>query len=155
MSVGKLTLRRFNGEEIYRVESATIEHFKDGDGAYSVTFRAETGDAPIQTLPDTESLQAQPSAEWTVTMPKTPAVLLRSGSRFAIPAGWSEQAQDFITNFYYCEHEPMDENEITVVERVGLRVRARITGFTTDVNHYDGSKPRAKVVVEADFTLGI
>jgi hypothetical protein len=49
----------------------------------------------------------------------------------------------------------MDENEITIVERDGLRVRARITGTTTDVNYYDGSKPRTKVVVEADFTLSI
>jgi hypothetical protein len=52
MSVGKMTLHRFNGDEIYSVESATIEHMKDEDGSYLVTFRAETGDTPIQTLPD-------------------------------------------------------------------------------------------------------
>ena len=155
MSVGKMTLHRFNGDEIYSVESATIEHYKDEDGSFSVTFRAEAGDTPIQTLPDTEPLRAQPFAEWTLTLPKIPGLLLRVGSSFAIPKGYSDQTQDYVTNLYYCEHEPMDENEIAVLERDGLRVHARITGMATDVNHYDGSKPRTKVVVEADFTLSI
>jgi len=154
MSLGTITLHRFNGDEIYAVESATIEHYKDEDGFYLVTFRAEAGKTPIQTLPDTESLRAQPFTEWTLTLPKLPGVLFRVGSVFTIPKGYREQARDYVTNLYYCEHEPMDENEIVVLERDRLRVRARITGMATDVNHYDGSKPRTKVVVEADFTLG-
>jgi hypothetical protein len=150
-----MTLHRFNGEEIYSVESATIEYIKDEDGSYLVTFRAETGETPIQTLPDTEPLRAKPSAEWTLTLPKIPGLLLRAGSSFAIPAGYNEQAEDYVTNLYYREHEPMDENEIVVLERERLRVRARLTGMATDVNYYDGSKPRTKVVVEADFTLSL
>ena len=155
MGVGRLTLHRFNGDEIYNVESATINHYQEGDGSYSVTFRAEAGDTPIQTLPDTALLHAQPFAEWTLTLPKNPALLLRAGNSFIIPKGYSEQAQDYVTNLYYCEHEPMDENEIVVLERDGRRVHARITGVAEDVNHYDGSKPRTKVVVEADFILPI
>ena len=154
-AVGTMTLHRFNGDEIYSIESATIEHYKNEDGLFSVTFRAETSETPIQTLPDTEPLRAQPFAEWTLTMPKIPGLLLRAGSTFTIPKGYSNQAQDYVTNLYYCEHEPMDENEIVVLERDRLRVRARITGVATDVNHYDGSKPPTKVKVEADFTLSI
>src|SRR5215471_3640246 len=126
MSAGKMTLHRFNGDEIYSVESATIEHYQDEDGSFSVTFRAETSNTPIQTLPDTESLRAQPSAEWTLTLPKIPSLLLRPGCNFTIPKGHDERTQDYYTNLYYCEHEPMDENEIAVQERDGLRVRARI-----------------------------
>jgi hypothetical protein len=154
MTVGKMTLHRFNGDEIYTVESATIEHYKAADGSFTVTFRAETGSTPIQTLSDTEELKAQPWAEWTLTLSKTPAIALRPGGKFSIPEGHSAEA-GYVTNLYYCEHETMDENEIEVIERDGLRVRARITGMATDVNYYDGSKPRTKVVVEADFTLGI
>jgi len=100
-------------------------------------------------------LRAQPFAEWTLMLPKIPGLILRVGSSFAIPKSYSERAQDYVTNLYYCEHEPMDENEIAVLERDGLRVRARVTGMAADVNHHDGSKPRTKVVVEADFTLSI
>ncbi|WP_395738042.1 hypothetical protein [Prosthecobacter sp.] len=155
MSTGTLTLHRFNGDEIYPVVSATIRHHKDEDGAYAITFRAETCGPPIQTLPDTESLHAQPSAEWTLTQPKIPAVVLRTGARFAIPQGYDETTGEYLTNLYYCDHEPMDENEIVVLERSGLQVRARITALATDANFYDGSKARMKVVVEADFTLGV
>ncbi len=155
MSVGKMTLHRFCGDEIYSVESATITHYKDEDGLFAITFRAETGNPPIQTLPDTESLSAKPFAEWTLKLPKIPAVALRTGSSFLIPQGYDDKSQDYLTNLYYCEHEPMDDNEITVLERSGLRVRARITGMATDVNYYDGSNPRTKIVVEADFTLTV
>jgi hypothetical protein len=152
MSVGTMTLQRFNGEEAYAVESATIEHYKDEeDGVYAVTFRAETGGAPIRTLPDTESLHAHPSAEVTLHLRKLPALALKPGQAFTLPKGYDDG--EYQTNFYYSEHEPMDNNEVTILQRDGLRVRARLTGTTTDVNFYDGSKPDTKVVVEADFTL--
>lgn len=154
MSVGKMTLHRFNGDEIYSVESATIEYYKNEDGLFTVTFRADAAAAPIQTLPDTVELRARPWGEWTLTLPKIPAIALRPGSKFTIPHGHTD-ADGFVTNLYYCEHEPMDENEIELIEKDGRRIRARITGMATDVNYYDGSKPRTKVVVEADFLLGI
>lgn len=150
-----MTLHRFNGDEIYHVESATIEHYKDEDGQFAVTFRADAGAVPIQTLPDTASLRSQPFAEVTLHIPKLPALAFWAGCTFTVPKGYDERSREPLTDFYYCEHETMDENEITIMERDGLRVRARITGMTTDVNFYDGSKPRTKVVVEADFTLSI
>ena len=148
-----MTLQRFNGEEVYAVESATIEHSKDEDGLYAVTFRAEAGGAPVRTLADAESLRAEPFAEVTLHLPKPPALVLTLGRTFSLPEGWDESTGEFHTNFYYCEHEPMDNNEVVILERDGLRVRARLTGTTTDVNFYDGSKPDTKVVVEANFTL--
>ena len=153
MSVGTMTLHRFNGEEAYPVASATIEQHKDGDGRYAVTFRAEAHGAPLRTLPDTESLRAEPFAEVTLHLPKPPALVLTPGRTFSLPKGYDEASGEYHTNFYYCEHEPMDNNEVAVLERDGLRVRVRLTGTTLDVNFYDGSKPDTKVVVEADFTL--
>src|SRR5689334_19277749 len=138
MSVGTMTLHRFNGEEAYAVQSATIEHYKDEDSLYSVTFRAETGGAPVRTLPDTESLRAQPFAEITLRLPKPPALALTPGKTFSLPEGYDEASGEYYTNFYYCEHEPMDNNEVTILQRDGLTVRARLTGMTKDVNFYDG-----------------
>jgi hypothetical protein len=150
-----MTLYRFNGIEIYDVESAIIEHYRDGDGLFAVTLRADASAIPIQTLPDTASLNAQPFAEVTLHLPKIPALAFQVGRTFTLPKGYDEDTQEDRTNFYYCEHESMNENEVVILERDGLRVRARLTGTVTDVNYYDGSKPRTKVVVEADFTLSI
>jgi len=47
----------------------------------------------------------------------------------------------------------MDNNQVAILERDGLRVRARLTGTTKDVNFHDGSKSGTKIVVEAVFTL--
>lgn len=153
MSVGKMTLHRFNGDEIYNIASATIKHYKNEDGSFSVTFHADAGAPPVQTLPDTESLCAKPFAEWTFTLPKIPALALQAGRSFTMLKGYDECTHDYYTNFYYCEHEPMDDNEMVILERDDLRLRVRLIGMTTDVNYYDGSKPRTKVLVEADFTL--
>ena len=150
-----MTLHRFNGDEIYSVESATIQYYKDEDGLFAVTFRANAGTVALQTLPDTASMRKKPFAEVTLHIPKLPALAFRVGSTFTVPKGFDDSTREQHTDFYYCEHGTIDENEITIVERDGLRVRARITGTTTDVNYYDGSKPRTKVVVEADFTLSI
>jgi hypothetical protein len=155
MSAGKMILHRFNGDEIYNVELATIKHHKDEDGSFSVTFRADTSTPPVQTLPDTESLHAKPFAEWTFTLPKIPALALQASRSFTMPEGYDKRTHEYYTNFYYCEHEPMDENEMVILERDDLRIRIRLTGMTTDVNYYDGSKPRTKVLVEADFTLSL
>ena len=153
MSVGTMTLQRFNGEEAYAIDSAKIEHCKTEGGGYSVTFRAEASKVPIRTLPDTESLNARPFAEITLHLAKPPALALTVGQTFSLPKGYNEATGEYHTNFYYCEHEPLDNNEVVVLEREGLRVKARLSGTTTDVNFYDGSKPETKVVVEADFTL--
>jgi len=90
MSVGTMTLYRFNGQEAYAVESATIGHYKDEDSLYAVTFRAETGGAPVRTLPDIESLRAQPFAEITLRLPKPPALALIPGRTFSLPEGYDK-----------------------------------------------------------------
>lgn len=153
MSVGTMTLHRFNGEEVFAVDSATIEHYKDEDGLYAVTLRAEACGPPLRSLPDTESLHAEPFAEVTLHLPKPPAAALMPGRMFSLPKGYDERTREYHTNFYYCEHEPMDDNEVVILKRDGLKIRARLTGTTMDVNFYDGSKPATKVAVEADFTL--
>jgi hypothetical protein len=153
MGVGTITLHRFNGDEVFNVEKAIIEHRKHVDGMFAVVFRADAGGTPIQTLPDTAPLHAKPFAEVTLHLPKIPALALTAGLTFTIPKGYDEHTQDYLSNFYYCEHEPMDEIEISILDRNGLGVRARISGTTIDVNYYDGSKPLTNVVVEACFSL--
>jgi hypothetical protein len=52
---------------------------------------------------------------------------------------------------YSCEHEPLRNNNITVVSRTGDRFWLRWTAVTKDVNYYDGSKPPTQVEIEGKF----
>ena len=148
-----MTLHRFNGDEIYSVQSATIKQNKTENGLFAITFSVETAWPPIKMLSDTESLHGKPKAEITIHVAKPAALILKAGATFSLPKGYDESTRENFTNFYYREHEPMDENEIEVLEREDLKIQISILGTVPDVNHYDGSKPRTKVTIVADFTL--
>jgi hypothetical protein len=153
MSVGKMTLHRFNGDEIYSVESATIKQHQTENGLFAITFNAKTEWPPIKMLPDTESIGGKPRAEVTIRVAEPAALVLKAGAIFVLPKGYDETTREYHTKFYYGEHEPMDENEIEVLGREGLKVQIAMVGTVTEVNHHDGLKPRTRVVIVADFDL--
>jgi len=72
---------------------------------------------------------------------------------YTISHGYDEDLEVYVTNFYYVEHDTIDDNEITILGREGSGVRAGIVGKITDVNFFDGSKPKTKVVVDAVFNV--
>lgn len=150
MPLGLLTLHRFNGDEIYNVSQADILYFV-GDEGVCLDFTVKTSEDPVQTLPDTRELRGRPNGQWQLIVPEfDPGDFV--GREFLIPLGYDEQ-EEYWTNFYYVEHEPLDDNRITVLGREGDRFRVRISGSVVDVNYYDGSKPPTQVVVEASFSL--
>ncbi len=151
MAIGTLTLHRFNGDEAFAVSTATALAMPDGDHV-RLNLEIETDERPLKTLPDTETLAAQPNAEVTIWLPKAELASL-VGRRFSVPSSWDAEAEDHVSRFYYCEHEGIDENVVEFVERKGDELHVRWTGTTIDVNYYDGSKPPTRVEVDAWFTL--
>ena len=149
MGVGKFVLHRFNGDEEYEVERATIFAVHDRD-ELRLWFEADTDGVCLKSLPDTESLRAKPKAEVAVGLKKVePARLV--GKKFSVPAAYDEEIDDHVASIYYVEHEDLDDNEVEVVARDGDVFQVRWTGTTTDVNYYDGSKPRTRVEIVAAF----
>jgi hypothetical protein len=105
-----------------------------------------------KSLPDTESLSAEPNAEVEVTVSTlNPNKLV--GQTFAIQSGNDEVNQSFIARIYYVEHDFLNDNKIEILGQAGNVFHVRWTGTTTDVNYYDGSKPDTKVEIEGDFTF--
>src|ERR1022692_231362 len=78
----------------YSVESATIQYYKDEDGLFAVTFRANAGTVALQTLPDTASMRKKPFAEVTLHIPKLPALAFRVGSTFTVPKGFDDSTRE-------------------------------------------------------------
>ena len=151
MPVGILTLHRFNGDEVFNVSDAAISYFV-AESSVVVHFEVNTEDKPVKTLPDTKELNGWPNGAWQLSLPSfDPGDLV--GKTFLIPQGYDEKAEEYLTNFYYVEHETIDNNEIVINGRDGDKYQVQITGTTMDMNFYDGSKPAAKVVVLASFSL--
>ncbi len=113
MAIGTLTLHRFNGDEAFAVSPATALAMPDGDQV-RLNLEIETDERPLKTLPDRQTLAAQPNAEVTIRLPKA-ELASRVGRRFSVPHSWDEEAEDHVSRFYYCEHEGIDDNVIEFV----------------------------------------
>lgn len=91
--------------------------------------------------------QVQPN--WGIGKPGVEG--LCKGSTIRIPRGFDDVLDEYVTNFYYWEHQETDDNVIEVLDSSGDRRLLRLTGTTADVGHYDGSKPDNNILVEAWF----
>jgi len=151
VAVGKLTLHRFNGEEIFAISTARALVVPEADQV-AIILEIETEEVPLKTLEDTKELLAQPNADLKITLPKAQLSPL-VGRKFLVPNSWDEGAGDYVSRFYYCEHEDLNENEIEFGEFKAGSIHVRWTGTTVDVNYYDGSKPPTRVVIDAWFTI--
>jgi len=149
MGIGKFVLHRFNGDEEYEVQRAAILAVRDEDG-FRLWFEAETDRVCLKGLPDTASLRGSPKAEVAVGLNEIEPTRL-PGKTFSVPAAYDEEIDDHVASIYYVEHEDLDDNEIVVLARDGDVFQVRWTGTTTDVNYYDGSKPRTRVEIVAAF----
>jgi len=70
-----------------------------------------------------------------------------------VPRSWSEEKEDHVSCIYYCSHQDLNKNVIRVLKQQGSKFLIHWTAETTDVNHYDGSKPDTKVEIKAWFTF--
>src|SRR5690349_18356027 len=117
MGVGKFGLHRFNGDEEYEIQTATILGVHDEDG-FRLWFEAETDGVCLKSLPDTAELHGSPRAEIAVALKKIePDKLVNS--TFMVPFGYDEDVEDHIATIYYVEHEDLDNNEIRVLSKDG------------------------------------
>ena len=146
---GRFILNRFNGDEVYQLKSA--EMFGIADAA-SVTlwFEARADRSGAVRCEDTAEMGRSPDAEVGIALDHLdPEQLV--GSEFAFP-GTKTDDEDFCrSTLYYCEHQPLRDNRITVLSRNGDRFLLRWTAVTMDVAYYDGSKPPTRVEIEGEF----
>lgn len=148
-----LLLKRFNGDELYPINRAEWNVYRDQEyNIWNLWIRVDAGYAITQ-QEDTVTLNAQPNWEinWDCRSEVCPD--LTAGFRIEIPKGYVGMTDIArLTCFYYCSHEDTDENTVEVVAVSGNKILLRLCGSTIDVNFYDDSKPRTKIVVEAWFS---
>ena len=151
MAIGRFTFHRFNGVEEYSLISATMLAVHEEDGI-CLWFEAKTDGVRLQSLADTAELHARPNAEVGVALQELdPNKLV--GKRFTVPSGYDEKIEDHFATIYYVEHAGLNENEIEVTAQEGNVFHVHWKGTTTDVNFYDGSKPKTRVEIDGYFTF--
>jgi hypothetical protein len=144
----RFVLHRFNGDEVYRFKSAIM--FTYSADPVTLSFEVEADRDAISRCEDTAELGMAPKAEVDIELPDFDLDKL-VGRKFSIPGTKTDDEDSCKSLFYYCEHEPLRKNKITVVSRRGDRFWLRWTAETKDVNFYDGSKPPTKVEIEGEF----
>jgi hypothetical protein len=148
-----LKLTRFCGEEFYPINKATWKIYEDKNGNMNELWLEVRADFGIVLHEDTKYLKAKPHWELTIRAENLNIDDLATDFRAEIPCGYDEDSDDSLANFYYCEHEPSDNNVIEILATEENRLLIRVTGETTDVNFYDGSKPKNKIFVETWFDV--
>jgi hypothetical protein len=152
--VGRLILHRFCGDEEFAICTATMHTIREGKKS-RLCFRIETQGVCLKSLPDTAELKARPNAEVTVSVgsAKELAAKCLVGKSFSVPCGYDDAIEDHVAVIYYADHADLDDNEIKILSKKGSKYLVQWTGTTMDVNHYDGSKPKTRVEIEATFTM--
>lgn len=142
-------LHRFNGDEVYRFESAVMWAYINEPGV-TLWFEVSTDSDALQRCEDTAEMGMSPNAEVGIDLPELDADQL-VGRHFSIPGTKTDDEDSCMSLLYYCEHEPLRDNKIAIVSRSGDRFWLRWTAVTQDVNYYDGSKPPTQVEIEGEF----
>lgn len=151
-AMSDLQIHRFNGTERFVIGSARCFTVESGDDL-TLWFEIETVADSAQPCSDTVDYPATPSAELGISISDF-NIDDFVGHEFDHAGTESDDEDSCMSLFYYYEHQPLRNNHVTVLSRLGDRTfRIRWTARTQDVNYYDGSKPDAQVEIECDFDV--
>jgi hypothetical protein len=148
---GRFILHRFNGDEVYRFKSAVMWAYTTQCGV-TLWFEVEADPENAQRCEDSSEMGMSPYAQVGVNLPELDADTL-VGKEFRVFGTKADNEDSCMSLLYYCEHEPLRKNRITVVSRTGDRFSLRWMAETKDVNYYDGSKPPTIVEIEGVFVF--
>lgn len=151
MPKGTFRLERYNGVEEFTVSAAELCAF-GGDEGLQLIFTVHTAGPALQSLPDTAEFEAEPMAEFCINVDQVNWDSL-VGQRYEIPESYIEEVGEHMTRIHYCEDGDVDECIIQITGRnENQEFKVVIEGTCVDVNHYDDSSPRTKVIIDAWFT---
>ena len=148
---GRFILHRFNGDEIFRLQSAVMSAY-ESDGGATIWFEVESDPVALQRCEDTVKYAHWPNAEVGIEVAELNADQL-VGREFELPGTKFDDEDSCMALLYYYEHEPLRENKIAILSRLDDRFWIRWTAVTQDINFYDGSKPPARVEIEGEFVF--
>lgn len=157
---GKLILRRPEGIEEYRIESALynigstfvcVDNIRTED--YVATFEVMTDEA-IKVLEDNIDSGIMPFLEINHYYGFTePRPSLKPGDKLYIPSGFNKRISDWATNIFQFSHEGIDEVHIEIISCINDQLEVKITGETDDISDSRDDRHKAAIYLHACFDL--
>ncbi|HET6246640.1 MAG TPA: hypothetical protein VFE47_02990 [Tepidisphaeraceae bacterium] len=129
-NIGTLALRRPIGDIVFSLAKASISAV-DKDGVIFVDLYVNTKRPPIKGIPHDEYMAARPNAEVTIQIPAADYHSL-IGRRFSVPKSWDAALDDHVSCIYCFEHDDLNDNEISFVQRSGNSIKLKWTGTTAE-----------------------
>lgn len=151
-SKDKLYLKRFCGEEIFTVLSATYSiDFDASFHRYNLHLNVKMD--KLQGL-DKDDPRFDVKPEWDLHFPLSDieAHHLVEGLNLEIPYGYVDAVDNYYAIFSYYERIPSFKNSMTLLKVDADKWFIRIVGTTDDVEFYDGTRPLSSIHIEAQFT---
>lgn len=148
---GQFILHRFNGDEVYRLESAVILACETTQSVV-LWFEAKADPRNAQRCEDTAQDGMSPNAEVAIDLPDLNADEL-VGREFNIPGTRTDEEDSCRSLLSYFEHESLRDNCIKVLSREGDRFWLRWTARVRDVNFGDDDTPQTQVEIEGEFVF--
>ena len=102
-------LHRFNGDEVYRFESAVRSAYETEHGV-TLWFEVKADPEDARRCEDTAEMGMAPDAEVGIDLPDLDADEL-VGREFVIPGTQSDDEDSCMSLLYYCEHEALRRNQ--------------------------------------------
>ena len=149
----RLRLERFCGHEVYPVETAEVFVSLPDEDQKGVVLNLEfrCGKVVECTTPEAERGRVRPAVEVNLPLPTlVPDELVGTTLRVAASL---DEARGTWNRIYVFAHEDLREIAASFVELSETECRLSLTGRTRDPNHYDGSKPETRVVLDAWFPV--
>ena len=150
-----LVIHRFNGMETFQLKECVIALYCNEE-FNKINIRFETNETGFTQCADTSSYPTSPNGEFTIlTDSQNLNDFLKNkiGSAVEIMDPYFEALGDYLSRFYYYEHEEIEDIKINFLELVNDKVKISVSGFVRDVNFYDGSKPNAKIEFISWFSI--
>lgn len=149
--MNQLTITRFNGTEVFPIESAHLFTVRESENL-TLWFEIEATEKGAHFNADTSVYPARPSAELGIKLAQFDASKL-VGQKFKHPGTSNDDEDTCSALFYYYEHQPLRDNLVSILSQSSNIFKICWMARTQDVNFYDGSKPDAKLEINADFML--
>lgn len=133
------------GTEEFQIKNAKYNVYKAEDDIWEFTLSFETSAAIKRADKLQEAINAKPNFEATAILPSDD-LELRKGRIIYQEEGYDEQRQEILSNFYYFEHESVEELRIEIISIKGNEILLNLTAKGI-VNGSNGNQP------DADFIL--
>lgn len=147
-----LQIHRFNGSEQFRIESAICFTVGSSDDL-TLWFEIKTSANGAKPCADTKEFPPKPNAELGIRVSDFD-INDFVGREFHHAGTTSDDEDSCDSIFCYYEHQPLRDNHVSVLSKSDSGTfRIRWLGPTQDVNHYDGSKPDARIEIECEFDV--